>query len=72
MAGDLKDKDPLFSAAILKLTFMMKKMTDQPGFRVVYFGTLKDLGLTDRTVSDYIDAHREELEAHIAAHGRKD
>ena len=60
-----KPKEPIFGAAVLKLSFMPNRMIDQPGFRVVYFGTLKELGLTDREVTEYVNEHRAELEAHI-------
>lgn len=60
-----KPKDPLFGVAILKLSFILKGKADDPGFRVVYFGTLKELGLTDAEVTEYLLAHREELEKHI-------
>ena len=50
---------------MLKLSFLMKGMADEPGFRVVYFGTLEDLGLTNSQVDAYIAEHRAELEAHI-------
>lgn len=59
------DRDPLFGAAVLKLSFLLKGEADQPGFRVVYFGTLKELGLTNGQVDEYITAHRAELEEHI-------
>ena len=58
-------KDTLFGAAVLKLSFQMRGADDEPGFRVVYFGTLKELGVSDRQVSEYINKHRNELEAHI-------
>lgn len=57
--------DPLFGAAVLKLSFILKNLTDQPGFRVVYYGTLKDLELEDSQVNRYIEEHREELLAHL-------
>lgn len=60
-----KTRDPLFGAAILKLSMIMKGMASDPGFRVVYFGTLKEFGLTDNQVDTYIKEHREELEAQI-------
>ncbi|NLN62078.1 MAG: hypothetical protein GX146_04300 [Myxococcales bacterium] len=55
----------LFGAAVLKLTFAIKKMQHLPGFRVVYMGTLKEFQLTDEEVNQYILAHRDELDAHI-------
>jgi hypothetical protein len=60
-------RDPLLGAAILKLSFLMRGRTDEPGFRVVYFGTLSELGLTDAEVDAYITSHRTELEARIAS-----
>lgn len=63
----MKDRsgDPLFGAAVLKLSFVLKGMADEPGFRVVYFGALKELGLTNRQVDAYIAKHRAELESLI-------
>lgn len=61
----LDEQDPLFAAAVLKLRFLLKGLTHEPGFRVVYFGTLKDLGLSDRQVDAYISLHRVELEARV-------
>jgi hypothetical protein len=55
----------LFGAAVLKLSFLMKKMHHQPGFRVVYFGTLAEFNLTDAEVNAFIQSHRLELEAHL-------
>ena len=61
----VKPSDPLFGAAVLKLSFLNRGMDQNPGFRVVYFGTLKDLGLTDDQVTAYIADNRDELEAHL-------
>jgi hypothetical protein len=61
-----KDPDRLFGAAILKLSFLLRGKADEPGFRVVYFGTLRELGLVNAEVDAYIAAHRAELEARIA------
>ena len=60
-------QDPLFSAAILKLSMAKQGMISEPGFRVVYAGTLRDLGVTDSEVDAYISEHKEQLEDHIAA-----
>ena len=69
MSGGEK-KDPLFSAAVVKVSMIRKGLGDSPGFRVVYMGMLKDLGVTDDAVNTYIAEHREALERHIAASGR--
>ena len=55
----------LFGAAILKLSFMIKGIHDQPGFRVVYHGTLREFDLTNGEVDTYIEAHRDELMAKL-------
>ena len=61
--GPPRDREKsLRGAAILKLSFVDKGIADQPGFRVVYFGTLKELGLTNSEVDAYIRAHRPALE----------
>ena len=65
-------RDPLFGAAVLKLSFVLKGMEDNPGFRVVYFGAIKELGLTNAQVEAYVAEHRAELETHIAASKTKD
>lgn len=58
-------KDPLFGAAVLKLSFRKQADEGGEGFRFVYEGVLRDLGLTDEEVDRYIDAHREELESAV-------
>lgn len=58
-------KDPLFSAAVLKLTMVRKGLSDNPGFRVVYMGTLKELCITDAAVEAYITQNMERLTAHL-------
>lgn len=63
----LDKKTPVFSAAVLKLSLQKKGLADQPGFRVVYHGTLKDLGVTDSEVNAYIAAHGQALEEHLAS-----
>ena len=60
-----KSEEPIFGAAVLKLSFILNGLIDQPGFRVVYFGTLKELDLTDHQVTAYINKHKTALEAHI-------
>jgi len=60
-----RDRDPLFGAAVLKLSFILKGRTGDPGFRVVYHGTLADLAISDEQVDEYIAANRDRLEEHI-------
>ena len=66
MPADDPPIDPVFGAAVLKLSFLMKGIADQPGFRVVYFGTLDDLGITDAEVNAYIEEHRSSIEKYIS------
>jgi hypothetical protein len=63
-------RDPLFGAAVLRLSFELRGATDDPGFRFVYRKTLADLGLTDDTVRAYVEEHRDALERHIRTSGR--
>ena len=59
------DRDLLRSAAILKLSFIMKQLEHTPGFLFIYRGTLRDLHVTEEAVDAYIAQHRDELEASI-------
>jgi hypothetical protein len=59
--------DPIFGAAILKLSMAKRGLITEPGFRVVYAGTLRELGLKDSEVEEYIARNRDILEKHIAA-----
>ena len=64
-----KKRDPLFGAAVLKVSFRMRGDEAGEGFRRVYEGVLRDLGLTDEEVEAYLASHRDEVEA--AARGQK-
>jgi len=68
--SDRPGRDPLFGAAVLRLSFELRDAADDPGFRYVYRKTLSDLGLTDAAVRAYIEEHRDDLERHISARGR--
>jgi hypothetical protein len=54
------EKDPRFGAAMLKVAFL----TDgpAPGYREIFEGTLRDLGLTEAEVDRYIAEHKTEIE----------
>ncbi len=69
LAPPPRDADPLDGAALLKLTFLLQGKQDDPGFRFVYRGVLKDLGLTDAQVERHIAAHRDRLRAVLLARG---
>ncbi len=68
MRGGEKE-DALFGAAVLKVSMVQKGLGDTPGFRVVYMGTIKDLGVSDDEVNTYIDAHRQEILHYIEEKG---
>lgn len=56
-------RDPVESAALLKLSFVLRRKEGDPGFRFVYRGVLRDLGITDAAVDAHIAVHRERLRA---------
>jgi hypothetical protein len=58
-------QNALFSAAVLKMAFMMNRDEQSEGFKFVYAGTLRDLGVTDEEVEAYLKTHQEEVEAAV-------
>lgn len=63
-------RDPLFGAAVLKLSFRMRGDEASEGFQRVYEGVLRDLGVSDEEVEQYLATHRDEVE-HAARGQRK-
>ena len=59
----------LFSAAVLRRSFELQDREYAAGFRFVYEGVLRDLGLEDADVDAYLAAHRAEVEAAIGRGG---
>jgi hypothetical protein len=53
----------LFSAAVLLRGFELQEGQYREGFRFVYEGVLRDLGLEQREVEEYLRKHRAEVEA---------
>ena len=62
-------RDPLFGAAVLKLSFSLREPEGLEAFRFVYDGVLRDLKVTDADVDRYLAEHLPEVEA--AVRGRK-
>ncbi|WP_373047605.1 hypothetical protein [Vulgatibacter sp.] len=62
-------REPIFGAAVLKLSFRMRGDEASEGFRRVYEGVLRDLGVTDDEVERYLAEHRAEVEQ--AARGQR-
>jgi hypothetical protein len=58
-------QEKLFSAAVVRLSFELQDRQYRQGFRVVYEGVLRDLGLEERDVDAYLETHRAEVEAAI-------
>ena len=63
-------EEKLFSAAVLRRSFELQESRYQDGFRFVYEGVLRDLGLSEQEVEEYLAAHREEVERAIGRRGR--
>ena len=61
--------EKLFSAAVLRRSFELQEARYQDGFRVVYEGVLRDLGLEEAEVEEYLAAHRDEVERAIRRRG---
>jgi hypothetical protein len=57
--------EKLFSAAVVRLSFELQDGQYKEGFRFVYEGVLRDLGLEERDVEEYLASHRAEVEAAI-------
>jgi hypothetical protein len=64
-------KDPLFSAAVLKLSFRLRGEEGSEAFRFVYDGVLRDLGIADEDVDRYLEKHRAAVEAAVRGHNRE-
>ncbi len=63
-------EERLFSAAVLRRSFELQDGKYKEGFRFVYEGVLRDLGLEEREVEEYLHEHRAEVEAKIGRRGR--
>jgi hypothetical protein len=59
----------LFSAAVLRRSFELRGEEYADGFRFVYEGVLRDLGLEDAEVQAYLAEHREAVEEAIGRKG---
>jgi hypothetical protein len=62
--------DKLFSAAVLRRSFELQEGRYQEGFRFVYEGVLRDLGIQEKDVDEYLAKHREEVDAAIGRRGK--
>ncbi len=69
MAREKTRQEKLFSAAVLRRSFELQEGRYQEGFRFVYEGVLRDLGLDEAEVEDYLVQHRDEVEQAIRRRG---
>ncbi len=65
MAREKTREEKLFAAAVLRRSFELQDDQYREGFRFVYEGVLRDLGLEEREVEQYLADHRTEVEAAI-------
>lgn len=65
MAKPKTRAEKLFSAAVVRRSFELQEGRYQEGFRFVYEGVLRDLGLTEHDVNEYLAAHRAEVDEAI-------
>lgn len=61
-----KAKDPLRSAAVLKVSLQLSG--DSPQYQALFRGVLRDYALDEAAVDAYIAAHRAELEEAARGH----
>jgi hypothetical protein len=58
-------EERLFAAAVLRRSFELRGEEYAAGFRFVYEGVLRDMGIEDDAVVEYLAAHREAVEKAI-------
>ncbi len=80
-----KRKNPLLGAAVLKETLRRRQQVEPApqlasgrtlppataGIQALYEGVLRDLGLTDAQVEEYLATHAAEVDEAIKGHGRR-
>jgi hypothetical protein len=61
-------EEKLFAAAVLKRSFALRGEEHRDGFKFVYEGVLRDLGIEDAEVDAYLTGHAAEVDAAIGRH----
>jgi len=69
-AGTSRRK-PILGAAVLKALLRRRAGETQGATIALYEGVLRDLGLTDGQVDEYLASHGAEVEVAIRSHGRR-
>jgi hypothetical protein len=57
--------EKLFAAAVLRRSFELSGDEQRHGYRFVYDGVLRDLGLSDDEVRAFLETHALEVEAAV-------
>jgi hypothetical protein len=70
MSAGSHRKDPLFGAAVVKAV-LRKRSGESGATSLLYEGILRDLGVTDAQVEQYLADHAAEVEQAIRSHGRR-
>ena len=65
MARERTRDEKLFAAAVLRRSMELAGDDRRQGFRFVYEGVLRDLGLEDGEVAGYLQQHALEVDAAI-------
>jgi hypothetical protein len=68
VAREKSREDKLFAAAVLRRSFELSGDEHRQGFRFVYEGVLRDLGLADEEVADYLRANAPSVEEALGRH----
>lgn len=66
-----RKKDPLFAAAVLKLTFVRRQEEQSPHFATIYQGVLRDLGVSAEEVDAYLESNLAKVEEALTGPGRR-
>lgn len=69
LAREKSLEERLFAAAVLKRSFQLRGEEYADGFRFVYDGVLRDMGLEDEAVLAFLAAHLEEVDKAIGRKG---
>ena len=64
-------RNPLLGAAVLKALLRRREGDDWKKTQSLYQGILRDLGLSDEQVEQYLTDHTEKVEEAIRGHGRR-
>jgi hypothetical protein len=70
MAKPKTKAEKLFSAAVVRRSFELQEGRYREGFRFVYEGVLRDLGLEEKEVEEYLEKHRQAVDEAIGRRTR--